>query len=61
MLIGPGLFTGTFAAFIDPHRAWQFPGAPWLLSALLMLAALALALRVTQSAATSVVAEAQRA
>jgi len=61
MLIGPGLFTGTFAAFIDPHRAWQFPGAPWLLSALLMLTALALALRVTRSAVTSVVAEAQRA
>ena len=28
-IIGPGLFTFTFAYFIDPERGWNIPGAPW--------------------------------
>jgi DHA1 family tetracycline resistance protein-like MFS transporter len=48
-LIGPGLFTQTFASFIGPHRDWELPGAPFLLAALLLLAALVLAWRVTQT------------
>ncbi|HEY8459874.1 MAG TPA: TCR/Tet family MFS transporter [Blastocatellia bacterium] len=46
-LIGPGLFTLTFASFIDTHRDWRLPGAPFLLAALLMALALFLAWRVT--------------
>jgi DHA1 family tetracycline resistance protein-like MFS transporter len=48
-LIGPGLFTQIFASFIGTHRDWELPGAPFLLAALLLLAALALAWRATQS------------
>jgi len=46
-LIGPGLFTMTFASFIGPHRDWRLPGAPFLLATLLMAVALVLAWRVT--------------
>src|SRR5262245_51676460 len=46
-MIGPGLFTLTFASFIGTHRDWRLPGAPFLLAALLMVVALALAWRVT--------------
>ncbi len=47
-LIGPGLFTWTFAYFIRGGRDWQLPGAPFLLGALLLLIAFFLALRVTR-------------
>jgi MFS transporter, DHA1 family, tetracycline resistance protein len=47
-LIGPGLFTLTFAYFIDPGRAWPLPGAPFLLAALLQVGSLALAWRATR-------------
>jgi len=46
-MIGPGLFTLTFASFIGTHRDWRLPGAPFLLAALLMAVALVLAWRVT--------------
>ena len=46
-LIGPFLFTLTFAYFIgDGHR--HFPGAPYWVAAVLLIGALALALRVTK-------------
>jgi DHA1 family tetracycline resistance protein-like MFS transporter len=45
-LIGPLLFTQTFAMFIGAHRDWHLPGAPFLLSALLLVASLTVALRV---------------
>lgn len=45
-LIGPLLFTQTFATFIGAHRDWHLPGAPFLLSALLLVASLTVALRV---------------
>jgi len=41
-VIGPGIFAGVFAAFIDPRRA--FPGAPWYLAALLLFISLIVAL-----------------
>jgi DHA1 family tetracycline resistance protein-like MFS transporter len=47
-LIGPGLFTLTFSAFIGPARGWHLPGAPFLLAALLLAASAALARRVTR-------------
>src|ERR1043166_3918238 len=41
-LIGPLLFTSTFATFIGARRDWKLPGAPFLLAALMMLAAIGL-------------------
>jgi MFS transporter, DHA1 family, tetracycline resistance protein len=46
-MIGPGLFTLTFASFIGAHRDWRAPGAPFLLAALMMAMAVVLAWRVT--------------
>jgi DHA1 family tetracycline resistance protein-like MFS transporter len=46
-LIGPGLFSLTFAHFIGAQRAWQLPGAPFLLAALLLAAAAAVGARAT--------------
>jgi DHA1 family tetracycline resistance protein-like MFS transporter len=43
-LIGPGLFTSTFAEFIRPGRSWQMPGAPFLLAAALLGVAFVLTL-----------------
>jgi DHA1 family tetracycline resistance protein-like MFS transporter len=47
-LIGPSLFTETFAAFIGPQADWHLPGAPFLLASLLLLLGMALAWRVTE-------------
>jgi MFS transporter, DHA1 family, tetracycline resistance protein len=45
-MIGPGLFTQIFAAFIGDATPWHLPGAPFLLAAALLAAAWVLALRV---------------
>lgn len=47
-LIGPGLFTLTFAFFISGGHDWHLPGAPFVLAALLLVMALGVALRVTR-------------
>jgi DHA1 family tetracycline resistance protein-like MFS transporter len=47
-LVGPGIFTWTFARFIRPDSAWQAPGAPFLLGSLILVTALLIALRVTR-------------
>ena len=47
-LIGPGLFTLTFAFAIDAAREWRVPGAPHLLAAMLLGLAILVALRVTK-------------
>lgn len=39
MLIGPGMFALTFAAFVAPERRVPFPGAPWYLAAALLVVA----------------------
>lgn len=53
-MIGPGLFTFTFATAIAPAHGWSLPGAPFLLSSGLLVLALLLAWRVTRlPAATS--------
>ena len=36
MLIGPGIFSLTFAKFIAPSRSVKVPGAPWYLAAILL-------------------------
>jgi len=43
MLVGPGLFSVTFALAIASERARPFPGAPWYLAAVLLVAAAAVA------------------
>lgn len=53
-LIGPLLFTQTFAFVIDSHPEWHLPGAPFLLSALLLVASLTVALRVMATRLQSV-------
>jgi DHA1 family tetracycline resistance protein-like MFS transporter len=44
-LIGPILFTQIFAAALASHSAWRAPGAPYLLSAVLVAVAFIVALR----------------
>jgi DHA1 family tetracycline resistance protein-like MFS transporter len=53
-LIGPMLFTYTFSAFIAEHRDWHLPGAPFLLSAILLVGSLTVALRVMATRLQSV-------
>ena len=48
-LIGPGLFTTAFASFIATGALWHQPGAPYLLAALILAAALALAWRTARA------------
>ena len=51
MMLGPGLFTFTFAFFIDQKREWTVPGAPWYLGAFLLFVAAAMSTRIPQVAA----------
>jgi MFS transporter, DHA1 family, tetracycline resistance protein len=46
-LLGPFLFTLTFAYFIGPQAPLKLPGAPFLLAAALLAAAFIIAVRVT--------------
>jgi DHA1 family tetracycline resistance protein-like MFS transporter len=47
-LIGPGLFSWTFAWFINPKNSFQMPGAPYYLAAALLFIAMLMATRVEQ-------------
>jgi DHA1 family tetracycline resistance protein-like MFS transporter len=49
-LIGPGLFTLTFAFAIGTAKDWGLPGAPYLLAAGLLAMAILVALRAMRSA-----------
>jgi DHA1 family tetracycline resistance protein-like MFS transporter len=48
-LIGPGLFTMTFAFAIGTAQDWGVPGAPFLLAAVLLGLAIAIAVRATKA------------
>jgi MFS transporter, DHA1 family, tetracycline resistance protein len=48
-LIGPGLFTLTFAFAIDAAKDWSLPGAPHLVAAMLLVLAIIVALRATKA------------
>jgi DHA1 family tetracycline resistance protein-like MFS transporter len=52
-LIGPALFTGSFAYSVGPGRGMVPPGLPFFISATLLACAFALALRATRFAALS--------
>ena len=56
-VIGPTLFTLTFAFFIGSQAPVNLPGAPFLLSALLMISCLIFAARVTNKRNQSSVSE----
>jgi len=45
-VIGPGLFTITFAHFIGAQSNWNLPGAPFLLAAIMLIIAFGFAFRV---------------
>jgi MFS transporter, DHA1 family, tetracycline resistance protein len=47
-MIGPGLFTLTFARFISADQRWQVPGAPFFLAALLLAIAWLIGLNVAR-------------
>jgi DHA1 family tetracycline resistance protein-like MFS transporter len=56
-LIGPTAFTQTFALFIGSRADWGLPGAPFLLAAILVLAAMVLAWRTTARPPIKIIAE----
>jgi len=56
-IIGPGLFTFTFAYFIDPAGGRNIPGAPWYLGALLLFVAMFMATRIPKLAAVAGIAD----
>jgi DHA1 family tetracycline resistance protein-like MFS transporter len=51
-MIGPGLFTYTFALFIGPKQPIHLPGAPFLLAGALLVLAIGVAIRSAQDAKT---------
>jgi MFS transporter, DHA1 family, tetracycline resistance protein len=53
VLIGPGLFTFTFAYFIDKRHGWNIPGAPWYLAGVLLFTAMLMATRIPQLSASA--------
>ena len=48
-MLGPGIFSLTFAYAIRPELGFQLPGAPFFLAALLLLGAMVVAWRVTRA------------
>jgi len=54
VIVGPGLFTFTFAYFIDQRHGWTVPGAPWFLGAALLFVAMIMSTRVAQLPPTGV-------
>ncbi|MFL6540232.1 MAG: hypothetical protein ACJ8HU_05685, partial [Chthoniobacterales bacterium] len=47
-LIGPGLFSWTYAWFINPQHSFHLPGAPYFLGAALLFSAMLLSTRIEQ-------------
>ncbi len=59
-MIGPIIFTTTFASFIGPQRDWHLPGAPYLLAGLVVIVSMIIAWRATSpSTEEGLVASAQ--
>jgi len=48
-MLAPALFSLVFAGAISRFKAWQLPGAPYLLAAVVLLAAIGLGLQATRS------------
>ena len=47
-LIGPGLFSWTYAWFISPERSLHLPGAPYFLGGALLFTAMLMSTRIEQ-------------
>jgi DHA1 family tetracycline resistance protein-like MFS transporter len=59
-MIGPIIFTTTFASFIGPNRDRHLPGAPYILAAAIVMLSIAIASRATaRGAEEAIVAQAQ--
>jgi DHA1 family tetracycline resistance protein-like MFS transporter len=56
-LIGPTVFTQIFAVFISERADLGLPGAPFLLAAVLVIAGMLLAWRITQPPAVPAATE----
>ncbi len=52
VLIGPALFTFTFAYFIDQKHGWNIPGAPWYLGGILLFIAMLMSTRIRRLPST---------
>jgi MFS transporter, DHA1 family, tetracycline resistance protein len=52
-MIGPGLFSMTFASFIGPAARWQVPGAPFFLASFLLALAWLVGLNVRTAGQTA--------
>ena len=48
-MVGPALFTLSYAAMIRPGSHWHLPGLPFFIAAALFAAAGAVAMRATRS------------
>jgi DHA1 family tetracycline resistance protein-like MFS transporter len=48
-LIGPGLFSWTYAWFINPQHSFHLPGAPYYLGAVLLFSAAIMSTRIEQA------------
>ena len=53
-IIGPTLFTFTFAYFIEPARGWNAAGAPWYLGGFLLFVAMFMATRIPKLESQSI-------
>jgi DHA1 family tetracycline resistance protein-like MFS transporter len=60
-IIGPAIFAGSFGWFIGPHAPTHLPGAPFLIAAVLLAAAVLIAWRYARAPAPVAVAEAEAA
>jgi MFS transporter, DHA1 family, tetracycline resistance protein len=47
-IAGPAIFARTFKTFIGPAKDWHLPGAPYLLASAMLVAAVAVAWRLTR-------------
>jgi DHA1 family tetracycline resistance protein-like MFS transporter len=47
-MIGPAVFSVTFAYFIKPNSPWHLPGAPFLLAAAFLFVAMVVAWSTTR-------------
>ena len=48
-VVSPALFSAVFAAALSTFREWRLPGAPFLLSSLFLVTAIALGLQATRA------------
>ena len=55
-IVGPALFAGSFGLFIGKHAPMHLPGAPFLIAAVLLATAIAIAWRAARSPAAEPVA-----